>query len=368
MKFLLACLCFFWLHALEAEENKNNFEIAVFLDLTGPQSSIGQQAMNGFLLAIKNAPPQLAKDISIKIINTESNLELTKTLVKEVSPRLSAAAGFTDNSSVLASGNYFQENRVPFLSIGATDPQLPAKFGNIVYLVPFGDNEQALAAADFSKKTFGGKGALVWDSTTEYTVALKSYFEKSFASLGGRILFNESFPGGCSISELGKKLHELQEQPDFLYLAGLPECIGSVIKSLRDAGATLPIIGGDGLDTPELVAEARNNVWYTTHAWLGTDDQETVVVNFMKAYKNAYQTYPKGAFTALGYDAGNLLLQALFKAKNSKDVANALNETEEFPGVTGTISYSKESHVPKKPVWILQIKEGKTSLAEKWQP
>lgn len=333
-------------------------DAAVFLDLTGSQGSLGQQAMNGFLLALQNASPDTAKQISLRIVNTESDLDLTKRLVQEISPNLSIAAGFTDNNSVLASGLFFEKNKVPFLVIGATDPKLSNDY---IYLVAFGDNAQAQAAADYSKKTFGNKAAVIFDSTAEYTVSLKNYFERSFTNLNGQIVFSAGFSGGCSIKEIGEKIAALNDKPDFIFLSGLPGCIGSIIKSLRDAGVMLPLIGGDGLDTPELITEARNNVWYTTHAWLSSDNPDAQVLEFLKKYQKAYQSTPKHAFAALGYDGGNLLIQALSTLEGIDNIKN-------FSGVTGVISYSKESHVPQKPVWIMQIKEGKASLAEKWQP
>jgi len=351
-------------------------ETAVLLDLAGAQASIGRPAMNGFVLGLQTAAASGYDVIPfVALLDTQSNPEITRTAAMDVASRVSMAAGFTDNDSILVAGPYFERERVPFLSIGATDPTLPDKVGRRIFLTPFGDNTQAAAAAEFARRQFGGTVAILWDDTSQYTRTLPQYFRTRFEELGGSVLLDVAYPGGCDITALGNQVTALSSTPDFVYLAGLPDCVGDVVASLRTAGVTAPVVGGDGLDTPELLEGGAgptptSNVWLTTHAWLSESDGTPEARAFITAYRDAYGVAPEDAFAALGFDAARLMVDVLGRARhrNPNGIFRALESTTGFDGVTGTVSFSSRSHVPSKTVWILEVQNGARSLAEAFIP
>ena len=128
-----------------------------------------------------------------------------------------------------------------------------------------------------------------------------------------------------------------------LYVAAMPDDIGLVVKQMRQAGVTQPIVGGDGYDTPLLLqvgGEAANDVYYSTHAYMARTSTPAIQ-KFYKDYQAAYGTPPENAFAALGYDTVGLIADAIKRA-GSEDpprIRDALAATQGYPGVTGTISY-----------------------------
>ena len=60
---------------------------------------------------------------------------------------------------------------------------------------------------------------------------------------------------------------------------------------------------------------------------------------FLKKYKAEYGRTPD-SMAALGYDAANMLFDAMSRAKSldGKDLAAAITATKDFKGVTGTIT------------------------------
>jgi branched-chain amino acid transport system substrate-binding protein len=343
--------------------------VAVLLDLQGGQGTLGRPAMNGFVLALQEVDPLQKRKFFSLLLDTQSDPVITKKATRRVVSGVSVAAGFTDNDSVLLAGPIFQKKEIPFLSIGATDPSLPDVIGNSIFLTPFGDNTQAAAGAEFARAEFGDSVAILFDNTSQYSRTLPQYFRTRFEELGGIVLLNASYNGGCDISLLGDQVRNLSSQPACIYLAGLPDCIGEVVASLRAVGVDQPIIGGDGLDTPNLLSggtEPTDGVWYTTHAWVSAETGTPRAQEFISAYQEAYGNPPENAFAALGYDAANLLLDVLGRTEKSRsrEISEAFEETEGFEGVTGTISYSEEAHVPLKTVWTIRVTEGELSLAE----
>jgi len=357
-------------HKLERHESQA-VGVAALLDLQGAQASIGRPAMNGFVLGLQQGSER-GPILFSALIDTKSDPKATEVAARDIaSTSVSLAAGFTDNNSVLIAGPFFQHARVPFLSIGATDPALPQVVGNSIFLTPFGDNTQAAAAAEFAQREFGSSVAILWDSTSQYTRTLPRYFRTRMEELGGNVALDASYDGGCDITALGQLVKRLSPQPHFVYLAGLPDCIGDVVASLRAAGVAQPIVGGDGLDTPKLLdgnPGPTSNVWFTTHAWLSEQTGTPEAKDFIAAYRDAYGVAPADAFAALGYDAARLMLDVMRRAPSQRGIFHALEDTDGFKGVTGTISFSPQSHVPLKTVWVIAVQNGEKSLASAFVP
>ena len=374
----VACLLFLLLPlaarvSAQHQTADRDAKVAVLLDLEGAQASIGKPAMKGFLLGLQEAAIDLTPKLFATLIDTKTDPNTTRQAAEAIVSRVTVGAGFTDNDSLLVAGPVFHDKRIPFLSIGATDPALPETIGTNIFLLPFGDNTQAAAAAEFAYGEFGGTVAILFDATHHYSRTLPQYFRTRFESLGGQVRLDAAYDGGCNIATLGGQVTRLSPQPAFIYLAGVPACIGEVIASLRTAGVHQPIIGGDGLDTPRLSAGQTtpvDGVWYTTHVWLSAETGTSRTQQFIAAYHNAYGTPPEDAFAALGYDAAALLLNVIRRAKDgsSRHMAKALESTHEFQGVTGTISYTKENHVPHKTVWIIRVADGQQTLATSFVP
>lgn len=134
----------------------------------------------------------------------------------------------------------------------------------------------------------------------------------------------------------------------------------------------MPIISGDGFDT-QLIStmpgpELANNVWFSTHTYLADDRPE--VAQFIEDYTAEYGHAPENSFAPLGYDAVKLLADAITRAGSAEPAAirDALAGTRDFPAVTGTISYTRESMVPPKPISIVELQGGEFSVKEIWRP
>jgi branched-chain amino acid transport system substrate-binding protein len=347
--------------------------------LTGDESSLDLPAANGAKLAVKEinaAGGVLGRQINFIVHDSQYKMDVTAQIAKQFveQDKVIALIGFTDTDSVLAAGPTIQSAGIPFITAGATSPRIPTQVGNMMFLACFGDNVQAAAGAEFAAKTWGKNAYLLWDKGVEYTTLLGGYFKARFTDLGGTILLEDSYDDkGTDFSAQIAKVKALPTQPDFYYVAAMPYNVGTVVKQMRDAGITGPIIGGDGYDDPSWVAAAgaaSNNVYFTTHALndatLGTDAYK----KFFAAYNKEYGHDPENAFAALGYDSVYLLVDALKRANSTSAAAikTALEATKAYPGITGAITLSPTSHVPQKGVTIIALKDGKYTLGAEVVP
>jgi len=357
----------------------DTIKIGAPFNLTGALSSLDAPALNGAKLAaeqINAAGGVLGKKLELVVYDTKTDPTVIASSGSQLinQDKVPVIVGFTDSDSVLALAPIAQKAGIPFVTPGATSPKLPDQVGPDMFLACFGDNVQAAAGAEFLKDTLKAKKVyLLTDNSTEYTTLLSSYFKQAFEKGGGTLSLEDNYKSGDkSFTAQITKLKALPVKPDVLYVSAQPDDIGIVVKQMRQAGLTQPIVGGDGYDTPLLLSvggKAANNVYFSTHAYMA-EDSTPAIVTFYHAYKAAYNTAPENAFAALGYDTVGLIADAITRAGSvdPAKIRDALAATQGYKGITGSISYAPGSRVPQKTVSIIGVKNDRLNLAAEVTP
>lgn len=342
---------------------------------TGQQAGLDVPSSQGARLAVDQANGQggvLGRQIVLRIENGQSDPDVVKAKTAALlasSPAPSGLFGLSDTDLVLASAPLAAKARRVFLTSGATSPLLPAEVPEYLFLACFGDNVQAAAAAEWAYGDGKARTALVLhDSSHEYTRLLKKYFCERFTQLGGKIVDQRSFTSDTQEQTLAEL-----PQVDMVYLsAEVPADIQKAVHMIRNSGLDCPIVGGDSFDSAGLWTDDKSikNVYYTTHAYLGDDNQNPRVVAFRKAFAAAYPDDTPDAFTALGYDATRLLLTAIKQSKTAEpdDIRQALASIRKFQGVTGMLSYPEGSRIPTKSVSLIEVAGGELRLVREVMP
>ena len=349
-------------------------------NLTGGMSSLDVPASNGAKLAAKEinaAGGVLGRQLALVEYDGKTDPATITNVASQMidSDKVVAIGGFTDSDSALALGPIAQKAGVPFVTAGATSPLLPTQIGDYMFLAPFGDNVQAAVGAEFSLKNLKAKTSyLLIDKGSEYTVLLGKFFKDAYVKGGGKIALEDTYKtGDKSFAAQITKLKALKTKPAMLFVSALPDDIGTLVKQMRQAGITQPIVGGDGYDTPLLVevgGAAANNVYFTTHALIDEKGGSAAVKKFIAAYKKEYGKLPDNAFAALGYDTVYLLADAIKRAgaTDGAKIRDALAATKGLKAVTGTISFAPGVRVPAKGVTVIGVKNKALFLAAEMVP
>jgi len=348
----------------------NTIKIGALFNQTGGQASLDKPSYNGFILAaeeINKAGGINGKQIQVVAYDGETDQTACANNTKRMIDvdKVIVVAGLSDSNYALAAGQICQQSKIPFITSGATLPTLPDLVGDYAFLAPFGDNIQAYAAAEYAidelKLT---KGYLLIDDSMEFTTTLAKFFKERFLARGGTLVLEDHYMNKDPdfSAQIGRFLAQARDA-QFLFVSGVPDDAGTIVKQFRDRGVTLPIISGDGFDTP-LVAEVAGaqsqKVFVATHASL--ENPAPIVQSFVRNYKARFGVDPENAFAALGYDTMYLIADALKRAgasANSTALRDAIAKTNGLVGVTGTISYLNGSHVPNKSVTINEIVDRK---------
>jgi branched-chain amino acid transport system substrate-binding protein len=347
------------------QEKGGTIKVGALFNQTGGQSSLDRPSYNGFVLAaeeinkaggINGTPIQIVAydgetDQTACANNAKRMIDVDKVIV---------VAGLSDSNYALAAGQICQQSKIPFITSGATLPTLPDLVGDYAFLAPFGDNIQAYASAEYAVNDLKFTRAyLLTDDSMEFTTTLAKFFKERFLAKGGRLVLEDHYMNKDPdfSAQIDRFLAQARDA-QFIFCAGVPDDAGPIVKQFRDRGVTIPIISGDGFDTPliaEIAGDQSRDVIVATHASLENPDPK--VTAFVRNYTARFGNAPENAFAALGYDTMYLIADALKRA-GSPDPAklrDAIASTRGLVGVTGTISYLNGSHVPNKSVTINEI-------------
>lgn len=358
-------------------------KIGAVFSLTGALASLEVGDSNGAKMAVDELNAKggiLGRPVELVLRDGKTDPVTTATAGIELVEieKVHAMIGLVDSDLALALGPVCQKAGIPFVSSGATSPKLPTQIGNTFFMVAFGDNTQAAAAAEYAYNELGARTAYVlWEKGIEYTTILAEYFQTRWKEMAGEdsvLLVDFYLQGDPNVPGQITKLKGLEQQPDVLFLASEPDDSGVVVKQFRDAGLDQPIFGGDAYDTPLLVEIAGpvTDVYYTAPGLLGEGIGTDMGQAFYTQYVQTFGEPPESAFPTLGYDSVMVLAKAMEDAGTTDGAAviAAIEKITDMPAVAGNLTFGPglNDHTPKKQVAIIRVVDGKLTLASMYAP
>jgi len=336
--------------------------------MTGPQATFGQSTHNGIMMAIDeiNAKGGV-KGRKIKVITEDDQSkqeEAANAVTKLISQNnVIAVLGEVASSASIAAAPICQSNKVPMITPSSTNPEVTKK-GDYIFRICFTDDYQGHSLGEYVAKTLGVKrAAILTDVKSDYSQGLGHFFEERFTQLGGQIVAKSSYANGDS--DFKSQLTSVKAaNPQVLFVPGYYTDIGQIAIQSKDLGMTVPLVGGDGWESPRLIeigGKALEGSYYSNHYFYG--DPKPVVHDFVQKYKDRYGATPD-SLAALGYDAAHVLADALARSggKGGKDLRDAIAATQGHVGVTGTINIGPDRNAFGKELVIEEIKNGVLTL------
>jgi len=357
-----------------------DIKIGVVYELTGNTASFGTAAANGAKLAFKEINANggvLGKQIQIAVADnkgepSESSNAMTKVISQD---KVIAVTGFTTSSNGIAGSTVAEANKIPFVAAATTNPKVTldentGKVKNYTFRVCFIDPFQGTVGANFVLNSLKAKNAAVMiDNSSDYSKGLSKFFKDAFTKGGGSIAIEEAYlQNDQDFKTLLTKIKATN--PDVIYVPGYYGEVGKIIKQAREIGITVPFVGGDGWDSPKLAEiggpDALNNTYFTNH--YSVEDNSPKSKAFLDAFQKEYGQVPD-AMAVLGYDAAYALVDAIKRANStdSEKIREALANTKDFQGVTGSLTLN-DTHDAIKSAVIIEMKNGKQVYKETVKP
>jgi branched-chain amino acid transport system substrate-binding protein len=351
-------------------------KVGVYLDLSGQTSSFGQSTKNGIEMArdeINAAGGINGRPIQLIIEDEQGEPGKVTTVVTKLLRQdgVVALLGEVASTNSLTAAPKAQEAKIPMITPSSTNPEVTRK-GDYIFRVCFIDPFQGEVMAKFAANNLKAKrAAILSDFNSDYSKGLTQFFKQSFTGSGGQIVEEKSYTQ--TDRDFSSQLTAIRaSNPDVIYVPGYYGQVGVIAKQARQQGITVPILGGDGWDAPqlwELGGDSLNNTFISNH--YSIDDPAPLIQKFVTDYKARYGGVEPDALAALGYDAMKVLADALKRAggTDGAKLRDAIAQTKDFPGVTGTITINAERNVDK-PATVLELmaKDRKFAYKDKIYP
>jgi branched-chain amino acid transport system substrate-binding protein len=277
-------------------------------------------------------------------------------------PNVVAVIGHLQSYVSVPAAAIYDNGGLVMLAPAATDPGLTAQGYHRVFRATFTDKVVGHRMAEYAASQGYRRVAIDYVRST-YGRSLANAFEERAADLGLTIVARQSY-GADQVTQqtFEATLHEWATlEIDALFLAGEVPSGAYFVREARRQGITVPILAGDALGSPALVAIAGEAAEGTIVASVfHADEPRPEVQRFVAEFRRRYGATPD-ASSALGYDAVQLLVAAMRQARSAApdQVAAALHAMRGWQGVTGTLTFDPAGDLVDKRVVKMVVRNGR---------
>ena len=346
---VLALSCF----AMAMAEDLPVVKIGVFEPASGDSGAGGKQETLGIQYANKVQPTVEigGQTYKVELVTADNGSAADKApsaAQKLVSENVSIVLGSYGSGVSIAGSEIFKNANIPAIGLTCTNPQVTA--GNSHYFrVCFLDPFQGTVLANYAFKELGAKTAYcLGEAGNDYDQGLITFFQQAFEGLGGTV-YHDDFQNNNS--DFTSFLSNAQMyQADVIFCPVSIAYSTQIIAQAASQGITIPVLGGDTLDSNVVVDAAKGtsiDLVVTTFyqeganaefdngfkAWLAEDSE---------AMTNNGGNDMIAGVTCMGYDGYFTALAALQKAGTTDSAAvMAALPSVEIDGVSGHIAFDE---------------------------
>lgn len=340
---------------------ENTVKLGLFVSTSGDYATFGQDTKNGVDLAVKqiNAAGGIkGKEIDLIFYDTASKAKEAGTAATKLASQdnVLVAMGAVASSLSLAAGPVFNDAGIPMVSPSSTNPDV-TEVGKNIFRICYLDDFQGGACAIFASKDLKAKKAAILKNNDDaYSTGLADYFRLRFKALGGEIVAEEAY--GKGTKDFNTQITNIKgKNPDIIFVPVYYNDVALIAKQVRGQGITVPLLGGDGWESSELIptaGDALEGCYFGNH--YSQEDKSKNVQDFVKGYKKEYGKTPS-SLAALGYDVVWVIKKAIEDAGefDRTKIRDALANLKDYEGVTGKFSIDKNRNA-KKSISILKVK------------
>ncbi|WP_327250504.1 bifunctional serine/threonine-protein kinase/ABC transporter substrate-binding protein [Streptomyces sp. NBC_01244] len=228
------------------------------------------------------------------------------------------------------------------------------------------DVDQGPFAARYLHDEAGKRKLYLISDASAYGDGLTSGFSAAFAKLGGTVVGTDQVdPAQDDFSYLASQIRG--SGADALYFGGYYDTAGPLSEQLKQAGVTIPLMGGDGIfDQQFLTANTKAEGDLATGIGVPAEDLEKGP-DFLSQYQEAGYPEAAGAYGPYAYDATWAVIEAVkavveahggtlpadARAKMSQAVSGLA-----FDGITGRVAFDEYGDAVNRQLTVYAVKAG----------
>jgi branched-chain amino acid transport system substrate-binding protein len=214
------------------------------------------------------------------------------------------------------------------------------------------DDKQGRAGATWMRDE-GIQSVYILDDQETYGKGLADQFEQAAEELGINVLGRESIDGNAA-NYRSLMAQIAQTNPDAIYFGGITQNnAGQLVSDKVGAGMSneeVLFMGPDGILEEEFLnaaGDAAEGI-YVTFGGLPASELSGAGQEFVSKYEERFPDSSIEAYTAYGYEAANVMLDAIERAYNAdgevtrEGVVRELFATQDYSGTLGTWSFDAD--------------------------
>ena len=324
---------------------QEKIKVGVIVTLSGPAAVLGQQARDGFALAVKDLGGKMAgKDVEVVVVDDELKPDVAVTKVKGLLERdkVDFVVGPIFSNVLQAIHKPVVEAKTFLISPNAGPSSYAGKECSPFFYVTSYQNDQVHEIL----------GKVAQDRGYKRVYLLVPNYQAGKDSVAG---FKLDYKGEI-VEESYTPLGTLDFQPELSKIASLkpdalftfmPGGMGvNLVKQYKQAGATVPVLSAFTVDESTLPAQQDAAVGMFGGANWAPNLDNPQSKKFVAAYEAAYNGVP-GTYAMQAYDAALLIDSAVKAVKgdlsNKEAVAAALKKAD-FTSLRGNFKFSANGY------------------------
>jgi branched-chain amino acid transport system substrate-binding protein len=353
--------------AAGAAAAENVIKIASVSPLSGNQAALGEMIKLGAQVALEDAQARFAaKGWRVELLPQDDQatpdvgVAVAKRLVND--PNVLGIVGHFNSGVAIPASEVYKDYQLAMVSPANTNPKVTERRYPNVNRVCGRDDVQGPVGAEFAVKELKAQRIFVIQDKTAYGQGVAEAFRDKAKALGAKVV---GFVGTEERSNFQSLILQIKVlNPDLIYLGGIYDQGGVLVKQMREKGVKAIFMGPDGFDSAEfakIAQAAAVGVHYTTVA--GPVEQYPAAKAFADRFKQRFNKAPE-SFALYAHDSAVVILAAVEAAleKNGgklptrAQVAAAVREVM-VTGITGAIAFDSKGDRKTSDYYVMRLDE-----------
>ncbi|MGG1662515.1 branched-chain amino acid ABC transporter substrate-binding protein [Brevibacillus sp. NRS-1366] len=358
--------------ATSSVETGGKILIATQSPLSGASSSLGDAIKSGAEYALyqkKEDFKKLGFDLQLFPQDDQADPKMGVSNAEMLisNPDVLGVVGHLNSGVAIAASVKYEEGNLVMVSPANTAVKLTEEGKKTVHRIVARDDAQGPKAAKYAKAALGVASVFILHDKTSYGQGLTGEVKAQFEKDGIEVVGYE----GVTVGEKDYTAvlnQVMAKNPDMIYFGGHYPEGGIIVKQARQKNYKGIFMGGDGLDSSDMVkiaGPAAEGVVFTSISGDVTQTEEGK--KWAEEYKKTMNK-PLETLSVYGFDSTNLLLNALMEAIKSnggkkpsrEQVLEAVHKTKDFQGQFTKVTFDDKGDNQTADVFIFKYENDKS--------
>jgi branched-chain amino acid transport system substrate-binding protein len=335
--------------------------------LTGAIAHLGKDNENGARMAIDeiNAAGGLKagdKTYKLELVAEDDKAdpkEGTLAAQKIVDSGAVAVVGHLNSGTSIPASKIYADANMTQVSPSATNPKLTEQGFKTTFRVVANDNQQGGVLANYAANEMKAKTIAIIDDRTAYGQGLADVVEKVSKEKGVKVVAREfTNDKATDFNAILTKIRAAK--PDVVMYGGMDATAGPMAKQMKQLGIKAPLLGGDGVCSPEFIKLAGDAASVMTCSMAGEAVEKLAKgEEFKQKYKAKFNAEVQ-VYSPYSYDAVYVIAEAIKRAgKADRASITAAMPATNYAGLTGNIAFDEKGDIKNGAISMFKVKDGK---------